>query len=85
MSKLYWRPIVQSDAACRADAFQIGQGLTWCTHFEVLSRSERPEIVPVKEAPETIIEAITAARQPVCGLAMDAPKIMGIFTKPLTL
>ena len=44
--------------------------------FERLARGTPPRIVP--EAPAEVIEALCAPRPPVLGLAMDAPRIMGI-------
>lgn len=68
----YFRPIPQPDGG----RWRLAGGWVGFSRLERLSRDAPPVIV--EEAPPEIIAALTAPRAPVLGLAMDAPRIMGI-------
>lgn len=67
----YFRPLPDPHGRWR-----LAGGWVRFSAFERLARGARPRIV--SEAPPGVIAALTAPRQPVAGLAMDRPRIMGI-------
>ncbi|MCF3974073.1 dihydropteroate synthase [Paracoccus salsus] len=71
-SREYFRPIpLPQGGRWRLAGGQIG-----FSALERLRRGQRPEIVT--QAPAEVIEALTLARQPVLGMALDRPVLMGI-------
>ncbi|CAM3126922.1 dihydropteroate synthase [Paracoccus nototheniae] len=69
---VYYRPIPQD----RAGRWRLAGGWTGFTLFERLQRGRPPEIVD--QAPDAVIEALTAPRPPLLGLTLDRPRLMGI-------
>lgn len=77
---VYYRPLVQQDAARPGDALPLaGRSALWFTHAERLERGRAPVVVPADEVPQAWLTRLTAPRAPVAGLAMDRPQIMGIL------
>jgi dihydropteroate synthase len=74
---IYWRPLVQSGLARPQGALALAGGALWFTHLEALERGRPPQVVPAAEAGD--LSALTAARADFAGMAMDAPRIMGIL------
>ena len=70
---VYYRPLPTRDADAR---YQLAGGWTGFSRFEILQRGAAPRIA--SDAPPEIIDALTRPRAPVAGLAMTAPRIMGI-------
>lgn len=68
----YFRPV--PDLA--GGRWRLAGGWVRFSSFERLARGAAPRIV--HDAPDDVIEALTAPRPPVLGLSMDAPRIMGI-------
>lgn len=68
----YYRPIPQTEGG----RWRLAGG--WCrfSQFERLSRGAAPCVVD--NAPEAVIEALTAPRPALMGLALDRPRLMGI-------
>jgi len=79
MTQIYYRPIVQIDRCRPNGALKLAGGWSWFTHLERLERGRENEVVPAIEAPADLLENLTRARAPVCGLMMDQPRIMGIL------
>lgn len=79
MSKLYFRPIVQGDANRPPAACPLAGGGSWFSHVEVRQRGAASQVVPADEVPVETLVALTSGRGPVCGLALDAPVIMGVL------
>ena len=79
MTKVYYRPIAQTDRCRPKGAFPLAGGWSWFTHLERLQRGSKGEVIPVVEVPSDVLERLTAKRAPICGLSMDAPRIMGIL------
>ena len=71
-SRVYYRPIPQAEGA----RWPLAGGWTGFTLLERLQRGHAP--VVVSEAPDDVMQALTAPRSPVMGLAMDSPRLMGI-------
>lgn len=68
----YFRPIPDPGPG----RWRLAGGWVRFSALERLARGEPPRIVP--EAPAAVMAALTAPRPPLLGLAMDAPRIMGI-------
>ena len=75
----YWRPIPMTDAARPPGALVLAGGWCWFDRVERLSRTAPPEVVPLAEVPPEALARLTATRDPIAGLAWDAPRIMGIL------
>ncbi|MDO5369500.1 dihydropteroate synthase [Paracoccus sp. (in: a-proteobacteria)] len=68
----YFRPIPDLGPG----RWRLAGGWVQFSSFELLTRGAAPRIVT--QAPPEVIAALTAPRPPVLGLAVDAPRIMGI-------
>lgn len=79
MSSVYYRPIVQTDRHKPAGALRLAGGWSWFTHVERLERGCAPELLSAASVPEAELRHFVNRRGQVCGLAMDAPRIMGIL------
>ncbi len=75
----YFRPLAQIGAVRPPGALPLAGGACWFTHVEVLRRDTPPEIRPAATLPDDIRTRLTTPRAPVCGLTLDAPRIMGIL------
>jgi len=79
MEKLYYRPLVQTDAARPDDALRLAGGWGWFDTVEQIARGGARELIPARHLPEEVAERLTARRAPVAGMGMERPKIMGIL------
>lgn len=68
----YFRPIADP----LGGRWRLAGGWIGFSRLERLQRGAAPEVV--ETAPPQVLAALTAPRPPVLGLAMDAPRIMGI-------
>ena len=75
----YFRPVAQGDPHRPAGAYTLAGGWCWFTHLERISRTEAPALIPAAEAPQTVLERLTAPRAPLAGLNMVRPRLMGIL------
>lgn len=75
----YYRPIVRQDIARPDAALPVAGGPCWVCEIEVLSRAAPPFVIPIQEAPQECIAAITSPRAPVAGLTLNQPRLMGIL------
>ncbi|MEM9636278.1 MAG: dihydropteroate synthase [Pseudomonadota bacterium] len=75
----YVRPIVHVDVARPPGALPLAGGWGWFTHVEVLSRRQEPRIVAVQDMDSDRLDVLTAHREPIAGLTLDRPRIMGII------
>lgn len=75
----YIRPIPFYDPASVPESLPLGGG--WCSfsHVEVLERGRTPLVMPASELSDAQTRALTADRGTFGGLAMDAPRLMGIL------
>ncbi|WP_415184046.1 dihydropteroate synthase [Phaeovulum sp.] len=79
MDKLYYRPIVQTDALRPKDARVLAGGWGWFASVEVLSRAGSRGEMAAHDLPAPIAARLTAPRAPLAGLVFDRPRIMGIL------
>ncbi len=75
----YYRPMVQHGATQPDGAVPLLGGSMWFVHAEKLTRSDTSRVVDAVEIPSDILQNLTAARAPFCGLDMSKPSIMGIL------
>ena len=75
----YFRPIPTIDPAQHHAALRLAGG--WChfSHLEILDRSGPARIIPATEAPQPILDRLTAPRAPLAGISLDRPRLMGIL------
>ncbi len=75
----YYRPIPSTDPARPSGALPLAGGWTWFDRVEVLRRGEKTEIRPVSDLPDAVSNALTRPRDPLAGLTLDRPRLMGIL------
>lgn len=75
----YFRPLAQQGAPRAPGALPLAGGALWFTHAERLDRGGRSEVLPTAEIPAGTLERLTAPREPVAGLDMSGPHLMGIL------
>jgi len=74
-----YRPLVQSGQRRPGNALPLaGREDLWFTHVEAMDRSGY-EILSVDELPASRLERLTTPRDPVVGLDLGVPQIMGIL------
>lgn len=75
------RPLVQQGhaAARPVDAVPLAGGELWFTHVERISRGAGSQIVPAQDLDGAVLHRLSAARDPIAGLDMACPQIMGIL------
>jgi len=75
----YYRPIAMTDACRPAGALPLAGGWCWFSQAEVLTRAGSRGVVAAADIPAAARARLTAPRAPLAGLAMDAPRLMGIL------
>ncbi len=73
----YYRPLVQREASLHA--FRLAGGGLWFERVERIRRGGRRAVMLAQDLPEEVLERLTAARPPICGVDMHQPSIMGIL------
>jgi len=76
---IYWRPIPSQDPARPRSALSLAGGWLWFDRLERLERDRTAAIVPLSEAPDDVLERLSAARPALAGLTWDRPRLMGIL------
>lgn len=76
---LYYRPIAQTDPARPDAARPLAGTWAWFTHVEELARGRTPRVIPAGAVPSGVLDRLTAPRDPILGLTLDRPRIMGIL------
>ena len=76
---VYYRPLVQTGPDRPDTALPLAGGALWFTHVERLERGVPPTFCAAQDMPDPARRALTAPRAPICGLAMDTPRLMGIL------
>ncbi|WP_146590867.1 dihydropteroate synthase [Puniceibacterium confluentis] len=75
----YFRPLVRNDRPRPDGAVPLAGGPAWFSHVEHLRRDAPAERVPASALPGAVLDTLSAARPPVCGMSFDRPRIMGII------
>jgi len=79
MTKVYFRPIAQSDRCRPVEALSLAGGGMWFSHVQRLQRGVAPEVLPAIGLPEETRARLTTRRADICDLSMEFPRIMGIL------
>ncbi|WP_417807546.1 dihydropteroate synthase [Thioclava sp.] len=79
MEKTYYRAIARTDTARPNSALTLAGGWCWFDEVEMIRRDADPEIIPATHLPEDAMIRLCSARSSLAGLALDAPRIMGIL------
>ena len=74
-----YRPIPQSGTPRPPDALPLAGGPLWFDRVAEHRRGAPPRLRPAADLPPEALAPLTAPRAPVCGLALDRPRIMGIL------
>lgn len=77
--KAYHRPIPELDPAPRSGTFPLAGGWTRFSEVERLVRGQAPQVVAASDLPDGVLDGLTRPRTPIAGIAMDAPRLMGIL------
>jgi len=75
----YLRPIPVADPAALPESLPLAGGALRFAWVEVLSRDAPPEVRPAAAFDRADLEPLTAPRQPIAGLSLDVPRLMGIL------
>lgn len=73
------RPVAMTDAARPAGALPLAGGPCWFTSVEVLERGRVPVLMSARDLAPEVQDRLSRPRAPLCGLALDRPRIMGIL------
>ncbi|MBK0329074.1 dihydropteroate synthase [Rhodobacteraceae bacterium F11138] len=76
---MYARPLVQQGTMRPAGAVPLAGGAIWFTHVELLQRNAASRIMPAQDLPDPVLDRLTAPREPMVGLDLSQPRIMGIL------
>lgn len=79
MAARYYRPLVQTGPSVPPHALRFGEGWSWFTEVEVLSRNGAPDFIAADALPQDVAARLTGPRMPVAGIDMTRPRIMGIL------
>ncbi len=77
--KTYWRPIPIGDIADIPNSLSLAGGPVRFVQVERLRRGEDPEVLLASQVPEAVLATLSAPRPDICGMRMDAPKIMAVI------
>ncbi|MEO0913158.1 MAG: dihydropteroate synthase [Pseudomonadota bacterium] len=79
MSRLYYRPIPQTDRQRSDGALRLAGGAIWFDQVECLARGEAARVIPATALPPDMRARLTAPRPPLAGLDWSRPRLMGIL------
>src|SRR6056297_3572711 len=75
----YYRPVPRTDPLRPGDALPLAGGWCWFDTVERLDRGASPRLMPARDLSGDMAARLTAPRPPLAGIAMDAPRLMGIL------
>lgn len=78
MDRLYYRPIAQDRADAGPAALQLAGGPRWFSRVEVLTRRGSQGQIAAQDLPADIAGTLAKPRASLCGVTMDAPRLMGV-------
>lgn len=76
MSKAYYRPIIASDSS---GGVPLAGGWAQFEEVEVLRRGTASQRIPADTIPNEVLTRLTRVRQPIAGLSLGRPNLMGIL------
>ena len=76
----YYRPIAQTDPHRPDTTLPLaGNPSVWFDRVEVRERGRGPWIAPVADVPPDVVARLTLQRQPVAGIDLSRPTLMGVL------
>jgi len=75
----YYRPLPRTDPLRPDGALPLAGGWCWFDTVERIARDAPPRLMPARDLPGDVAARLTAPRPPLAGMAMDAPRLMGIL------
>ena len=75
----WFRPLPRSGGPRPAGTLPLAGGPLWFAEAAEHRRGAPPRLVPASAVPAEVLARLTARRPPVCGLALDRPRIMGVL------
>jgi dihydropteroate synthase len=73
-----YRAIPQTETLRPAGALPLAGGPLWFDRVALHLRDAAPRLIPAADLPEPARARLTAPRPPLCGLALDRPRIMAV-------
>ena len=75
----YYRPVVRFGETPTPQSFPLAGGLCWFDTVAAHTRGGGVRSIAAGDVPPEVLENLARARPPVAGMAMTAPRIMGIL------
>jgi dihydropteroate synthase len=79
MSGPRYRPLPRSGGPRPAGALPLAGGPLWFSEVAEHRRGAPPRLLPATDLPPDLAARLATPRPPVCGLALDRPRIMGVL------
>jgi dihydropteroate synthase len=73
------RPLPQTDPLRPPGALPLAGGPLWFDRLAEHRRGAPPRLIPAADLPTDALASFTAPRAPICGLALDRPRIMAVL------
>ena len=77
--RAYYRPLAQTDPHRPAGAVTLAGGWAWFDRAERIRRDGTTDLVSAGDLPADLLDRLAAPRDPIAGLTLDRPRIMGIL------
>lgn len=77
--KVYYRPLAHPDARVFDEALPLAGGSAWFDRVERLERGQPGQIVANSQVPPEVLVRLSTLREPICNLALDQPRLMGVL------
>lgn len=75
----YFRPVARFGETPTRHSFPLAGGLCWFDTVVVHERGGGQHTIPASDLPADILDNLARTRAPIAGMAMTAPRIMGIL------
>jgi dihydropteroate synthase len=73
-----YRPLPQADPVRPSGAVGLAGCALWFDRVAEHRRGVAPRLVSARDLPAEVLARLTALRAPLCGLALDRPRVMGV-------
>lgn len=79
MSRLYYRPIAQTDPVRPMGAMPLAGGWCWFDRVEVLTRAGSEGLIGADEVPGEVLAKLNGLRVALAGMTFNQPRLMGVL------